>query len=234
MFHESLIRFEMNLAELRIYNLQIHDRSGCMWQVTCRTGALWVMQYLFTACNGTAAQVTAGLWVDHGGDVFFSHQICEKLLTALGFLPVWHTHKQTHAQQINDLSPLRTKISSGPLRSDQITHSDSFNMIKFSPVDWYRTGRDVHYFKMSCQYLNHPKICSTQTDMWHVTSPHWAPSVSPHCNKYEPPEQHSSRKPVCETEIKSSTSHVTQDDHHTNNIWHKTWSKWQDLQKIIT
>lgn len=82
------------------------------------TGALWVM-YLFTACNGTAAQVTAGLWVDHGGDVFFSHQISEKLLTALSFLPVRHT------QQINDLYSLRTEtlseINSAPLRSDRFT-----------------------------------------------------------------------------------------------------------------
>lgn len=51
-------------------------------------------RHLLAAGDGAAAEVSTGFGVDHGGNVFLCHEVGEKLLTALGFLPVEHKHTQ--------------------------------------------------------------------------------------------------------------------------------------------
>lgn len=43
--------------------------------------------HLLAAGDGTAAEVSTGFGVDHGGNVLFGHEVCEELLTALCLLP---------------------------------------------------------------------------------------------------------------------------------------------------
>lgn len=50
-------------------------------------------RHLLAARDGAAAEVSTGFGVDHGGNVFFRHQVCEELLTALVFFPAEHKHR---------------------------------------------------------------------------------------------------------------------------------------------
>lgn len=52
--------------------------------------------HLLAAGDGAAAQVSAGLGVDHGGNVFLRHQVGEELLAALRLLPDRHRERVSH------------------------------------------------------------------------------------------------------------------------------------------
>lgn len=52
--------------------------------------------YLLTASHHAAAEVAAGLGVDHGGDVLLALEVCEVELSPLGLLPVGPRCPVTH------------------------------------------------------------------------------------------------------------------------------------------
>lgn len=52
--------------------------------------------YLLTAGDGTAAEVSAGFGVDHGGNMLLRHQVRKELLAALRLLPETHTQTNTN------------------------------------------------------------------------------------------------------------------------------------------